>query len=213
MECCIPKSKIAFGWLDSTHNSLGYNAVTDYNQQSGANFDAKEIAKLISLPDKIKHEPGSHSANIKKLRSNDAFDNFKKHDALAKKALKSEDKESLNKAIAFVLHFLQDMMNPYHVIHSPVFSKKEQADHNFFEKSVVREQDKYIEAARQKTNQLCGDFIKILADKMAESRQRAILVLNGSIDNPMFSTIKKNSLADSYHISVEYLKYLANSVK
>jgi len=207
-------ANLNFGWLGPTHKDLSYNAAKALNEEnkgvsSGHVWNFSEISQKSVLPDQEPHQPGSHSANIKKLRDNDALANFKKYNSIIEDSIAKGNTSKLNENVARALHYLQDMMNPFHVIFQQSFSKKDVELHNNFEKEAIKVQSEYIQQAQKISPESEGDFFETLYKKMADSKVRSNLAVNMSLKNkPDLKELKQKSIIDSYHISYLYLKKL-----
>lgn len=208
-------SKLNFGWEGPTHTALSQAAANKVNKEVCPNspngiFNVQNITYASILPDKEKHEPGSHSANIMKLRDGDAFASFKKYDKKIKELIQSGNIEKLDENIGRALHYLQDMMNPFHVIYKQKFSKTEKDFHKMFEKQAILIQHDTISQAKLNIPGNDIDFMTFLKEKMNIAKEKSNQVVNLSLKHKVdFTELQKETLTDSYQITYKYLKNIA----
>jgi len=213
-------SNINFGWEGPTHKALSQAGANKVNKDFCGNsttliFNVQKITDASILPDKERHLPGSHAADITKLRNGDALSSFEKIDKRIKQLIKKGSYDELSEYIGKALHYLQDMMNPFHVTAKPKLSQSEKNSHFRFEKDTVLTQHDYITLAKETPLADINDFPAFLNRKMHEAKEKSDL-----INTPLskrkainLKTMQKEAVIDSFQVSYAYLRQLAKVIK
>jgi len=149
---------LSFGWKHSTHTLITGTAANKINAKvpNPIHIDMETILEGCIAPDfarkKISNYIHGHFANIDKLSSDppDAYNLFLHY---SQKAIKTNKKAFFDhreyikrdKYLGYALHFLQDMLNPFHVKYRPLPSEHpERIFHRRFEQMAEKYQSPLI---------------------------------------------------------------------
>lgn len=211
---------INFGWEGPTHKALSQAGANKVNKEFCKNstnliFNVPMITESSILPDKEKHLPGSHAADITNLKKGDAFFNFNTMDKKIKTQIDNGNYTQISEDIGRALHYLQDMINPFHVLIKSKLSESDKTSHFKFEQDALTVQSDCITLAKNTAIEEESDFYSFLKKKMQKAKDKSIL-----INTPMskrkpinLKQMQKDSIIDSYQITYAYLKHLAKMLK
>ena len=226
MLAVFTKSKTHFGWAGSTHKILSQSATNAANKSLHSKagigvFNANEISLTSVLPDKEKHAPYSHSADIDNLKSGDAFDLFNKYDSIIKKNIKNEDYENIEELTGRSLHYLQDMTTPPHSRNSlsSVITERDLKIHFKIEEDTKRLQSNAIMQAGKYEIDETTNFDDFLKSKMKENKEiysdikKTYAKKKNDKNARKIEKLEFKSLINSYQVSYRYIKEIGQLKK
>jgi len=218
----LSNSNIHFGWNGVTHQALSQAATNAVNKKMTGNaadgiFNTMAITLASPLPDKEKHVPHSHSADIDSLQSGDAYDTFQQNDKKIKEEIKSGNSKNLEDLIGRNLHYLQDMTDPAHAMDYLTFipTQKDKDIHLQIENDAKRIQKSAIVYAKQLPDNEDNDFDTFLTNKMSQTKEiykdiKEVYSKRKNATNKVkLETLETKSLVNSYQVTYRYLKSLA----
>lgn len=206
--------KTSFGWSHLMHRSITEKIAGKYNKllpySEGLNvirlkqsciepdFSRKQITSYIS----------GHFADIDN-RSTDPPDAFELVKIYSNKALKANEKKNYDKRddyLGYAIHFLQDMMNPKHVVFKdfPKGSAGRQ-DHIDFENMAEAIRTLVLKAPKPETkNQFEPFFDTALPSAMRETKNLFKGLKNKNPQN--ITNILISSIQNTYNMTDRYIK-------
>lgn len=204
-------TSLNFGWNGVTHQALTQKAANKINKLNRNNKDAfkfntMKLVEASTLPDKI-HKDTPHIADVDNLEGINGYSLFKNFHHKAIEAFKNEDLSNFETNVGKAIHYLQDIINPYHVSAKKMKQKQiAMINHKHFEDRAEQFQHNAIQEARlehQKSDLGLEEFVK---NKMKTAKN---IKNDKKINSPKNIT---TSLKNSYKVSFEYLSKVQEEI-
>lgn len=212
----IDKNRMTFGWNHSTHQLFSCKLAKSSNAMlpAKAKFNLEIIRYGCVEPDfsrkNITKYIHGHFADIDNL-SNDPPDArmlLSKYTRLAIEANSNRNYSKRDMYVGYALHFLQDMLNPLHVVFTPL--EKNHPDrlfHKRFENIAEGLQGSVVNGVEFKENNLEKHFFReALPEAMRKAKNHLEKIKNHDFDN--ISEIAIQSLDNTYKTTDLYFKKL-----
>src|SRR5574344_161447 len=215
-----PNVNVNFRWSGVTHRAITEAATNAfngrfYNNTSNVKFDVHTISNICAKLDHERHVPHSHSADIDKFQSGDAFDTFYQYDRQIRKDIKGKKYDGLDNLIGRALHYVQDMATPPHARDylTDIPSQTDKRIHFQIENDAKSLQNRAIPSAKAKGENTTVNFDTLLKNKMKESKEirEEITELSANPTRENKKKIEKleiQSLENTYEVTFKYLREL-----
>lgn len=202
-------NNLTFGWNPVTHIAITKKAANKINQLNGQNiqFNVGHLAEASILPDKV-HKDTPHFADIDNLKGENGYTMFENFHKKAVESFKWDDKKGFEENAGKALHYLQDIMNPYHVIKRKQI-KEEGLNHLKFEEYADHLQKGVLEENKLENQKTDLNFTDFLKKKMKETKEQKLKLEKNQTNH---KKAIKTSLRKAYNVSIEYLDALSKEV-
>ncbi|GEM_PF-6420332 len=223
-------NKLGFGWNCSTHKLFSEKIAANVNNSLSPKMqiDIEFLKESILEPDlmrkfdKVKGAIHGHFADIDNL-SPDPPDAFHMLLRCTKKALEANQNAQTNERefykrdryLAHALHYLQDMLNPFHVVFNVIpKDHPERQAHKRFERISESRQNRIIkETILSEKDSEISFFDKVLPDAMNKAKELWGKIqdsdLTPSNDSAFISAMADASLENTYRATNAYLQRIA----
>lgn len=205
-----------FGWNSSTHKALTQKVTNGINKINSTKkgthkFNTERIIKACILPDQessLKAVP--HVADISKLRKVDGLTMFEDFHNRALKSFQHKKTAEFEKNLGIATHYLQDILNPYHVNSTNRTPGKITARlHYFFEEDACHFHHEIQENTKKEYKKPEMELIDFIKHKMRKTKSIKNKLKTNEISK---EDAIKESLQNSYEATVEFLNNIQRDI-
>jgi len=210
-----------FGWSHSTHKLITQKLVQRSNMAlpEAMKFDYEILKYSCIEPDFSRHDITKyihgHFADIDNPSTEppDAFQLAKRYSEKAIEAHKNGMYKKRDDYLGYALHFIQDMLNPVHVVFIPVpKGHPERILHKNFETLAAKMQEDTFMKTRLTEPDLSTNFFgKTLPTAMREAKNQLLQLKSGNGEN--MQDIANLALQNTYRTTHIYLQNLTAHLK
>lgn len=192
----IGKDKTSFGWGHSTHKCMDKRVCQKYENEfeNGANIKAGVLIERCVDPDKFIKKQG-HFANIDCLQEKprDAYYWAQHYTTQAIIEHRKCNYGERNKYIAYALHFIQDSVDPMHVVFNELASDSpERLFHTAFENMAAGMEKDVLEHGAFADVAQCDFFATTLPKAMRTTKQRFERMTKGKSYEQLLADLNAN---------------------
>lgn len=208
-----------FGWNHSTHRLVTKKLVQRANMllQEPMKLDYEILKYSCVEPDfsrqNITKYIHGHFADIDNPSSNppDALQLAKRYSEKAIDAHKNGLYKKRDDYLGYALHFIQDMLNPVHVVFVPVpKGHPERVLHKRFETLAATIQEDTFNTTRLPEIDYNNQFFeKVLPEAMRKAKNQLIKLKEGNLENEKMQNIAAQALQNTYKTTYLYLQNFA----